>query len=156
MTDGGIKVMMARIREWLWNFNGALAIASIVVLVVGIFVLGSPVGRIICGLIDVGIAAYFIVPWLRVRLEQRDSRESDNTSGEELYSQHSKGTMKKLLFDDYQPTAGKYVVKEVSEEPKVVLSTRTVQPVAVRPEPVHEMEILDFFDLDSDASLSDV
>ncbi len=154
MSNDGIKAMMDRIRERVWHLDSVLALVAIVVLIIGIFVLGSPVGRIICGLIDVGIAAYIVVPWLRAWWSQRGS--GNTTLEEELYSQHSKGAMKKLLFDDYQPTNGHYVVKEVNEEPKVVLSTRTVQPVAMKPEPVREMEILDFFDLDSDVALSEV
>ena len=156
MTDDGTKAMVARLRERFWNLDGALALVAVVVLVIGLFVLDSLVGRIICGLIDAGIAGYFIFPWLRAWRSGRGLTNNAGTPEEDLYSQHSKGAMKKLLFDDFQSAEGKYVVREVQEEPKVVPSTRTVQPVGVKPETVRELEILDFFDLDSDVALADV
>ncbi|HTO92762.1 MAG TPA: diguanylate cyclase [Bacteroidota bacterium] len=66
--------------------------------------------------------------------------------------------MKKLLFDDYQPSGGSYVVREVKEEDQAVVpSSRSAQPVneGLKREAVREMEIPDFFDLDSDAPYSE-
>ncbi|HEX9007003.1 MAG TPA: hypothetical protein VF889_06890, partial [Bacteroidota bacterium] len=55
--------------------------------------------------------------------------------------------MKTLLFDDFQGTDGKYLVRQLEEEGKVVPSTKTAKPVAmtVTPETVRTMEIPDFF-----------
>ena len=60
--------------------------------------------------------------------------------------------MKKLLFDDFQPSSSDgYVVKEISEEDSVVPSTKSVQPVVTaKEEKMKEFEIADFFDLESD------
>lgn len=154
MTDDGIKAVVARIRQRVFTLEGAIALVAGLALIIGLFI-GSPVGRIICGLIVLAGVAYFVVT---LRLERRVSRElgeNDDERKEELYSQPSKEPMKKLLFDDYQSSGGKYVVKEVKEETAVVPSTKTTQPVRLRPETVRELEILDFFDLDSDTSLSE-
>jgi diguanylate cyclase (GGDEF)-like protein len=154
MTDDGTKAKVARIRQWVLTLNGAIALVSGVALIIGFFI-GSPVGRIICGLILLSGAAYFVVT---MHLEKRVSRElGGNNHGhkEEMYSQPSKEPMKKLLFDDFQSSGGKYVVKEVGEESAVIPSSKMAQPVKLKPETVRELEILDFFDLDSDTSLSE-
>jgi len=154
MTDDGIKAVVARIRQKVFTLDGAIALVAGVALIIGLFI-GSPVGRITCGIIVLAGVAYFVVT---LRLEKRVSRELGGIDGkhkEELYSQPSKDSMKKLLFDDFQSWGEKYVVKEVNEEPAVVPSTKTAQPVKLKPETVRELEILDFFDLDSDTSLSE-
>ena len=154
MTDDGIKALSARIRRRVITLDGAIALIAGAALIIGLFI-GSPVGRIICGLIVLAGVAYFVVT---LSLEKRVSRElgeTDDEHKEELYSQPSKEPMKKLLFDDFQSSGGRYVVKEVNEQSAVVPSTKTVQPVKIKPEAMRELEILDFFDLDSDTTLSE-
>ena len=67
--------------------------------------------------------------------------------------------MKKLLFDDYQSSAGKYVVREVDEDGHEVVPSIENPPSRwcrrSRRRPSGEMEIPDFFDLDSDAPYSE-
>ncbi|MEK9139331.1 MAG: sensor domain-containing diguanylate cyclase, partial [Bacteroidota bacterium] len=79
---------------------------------------------------------------------------SKRETQEDLYSQSPEGHMKKLLFDDFQTSGARYVVKEVPEEAEkvVVPSTKSVQPVVVttKEEKTKEFQVSDFFDLDSD------
>ena len=147
MTDGGTKAMVETIRRKIFTLNGTIAVVGMLALIIGLFV-GSPVGRIICGLIVAAAGAYAFVSW---RNERNTSLEGD----EEV--EYPEGNMKKLLFDDFQSSGGKYVVKEIEEEGKVIPSTKSVQPApfTVTPESVREMEIPDFFDLDSDGSYGD-
>ena len=51
MIDGGAKAMVETFRQKLSTVNGIIALIVIVALVVGL-VLGSPVGRILCGVGD--------------------------------------------------------------------------------------------------------
>ncbi len=154
MTDEGTRAMWVRMRERLLSVDGAVALIAVVALIIGLF-LGSPVGRIICGVVVVACVAYGVTRWRPALRSRSTAHRQHDTLNEELYSQPSRAAMKKLLFDDFQATGGKYVVKEVNEEPAIVPSSRTAQPVAMKREPVRELEILDFFDLDSDASLSE-
>jgi diguanylate cyclase (GGDEF)-like protein len=59
----------------------------------------------------------------------------------------------RMLFDDYQPDGGKFVVKTPSDEPHVVPSSRFAKPVVDPGLPLlRDTEIVDFFDLDTEAS----
>lgn len=155
MTGERIQEVGKRLRAFAFTFDGAVVFVGLIALGIGIFVAGSLVGRIVCGLIAVSSAAYIVVPrWMEKRFGD-GSGNSEHERSEEAYSQHGTEPMKKLLFDDYQSTGGPYVVKEVNEEQKVVPSTKTALPAVLKEETVRELEILDFFDLDSDSSLSE-
>jgi diguanylate cyclase (GGDEF)-like protein len=153
MTDDVSGSVAARLRQMFFSFNGLVAVIGIVALIVGIFA-GSLVGRIVSGLIVASAGVYFFSWW---RTERSD--KENNPAVEETHDSASQeGNMKKLLFDDYQSSAGKYVVREVNEgESAVVPSSKTARPVggAVKPESLREMEIPDFFDLDSDTPYSE-
>jgi len=148
MTDDSAKAIVEAIKKKLFTINGAIAFVLAVVLIIGLFV-GSTVGRVISGLALLGAGVYGILQW-----RSRGHLHSKGNEGkkEELYGQTPEGTMKKLMFDDFQLPGGTYVVKEVKEEEPVVPSTKTVQPVARVPieEKTPESSIADFFDLDSD------
>ena len=83
--------------------------------------------------------------------ERKNLQRNKLFSKAEMHSHPPEGTMKKLLFDDYQsPSGGKYIVKEVQESEGTVPSTKSIQSAqAVRPEQVIEFSIGDFFDLDT-------
>jgi diguanylate cyclase (GGDEF)-like protein len=85
------------------------------------------------------------------------SLRSNRTEAAERNPEPPEDTMKKLLFDDFQATGGKYVVRQLEDEGKVVPSTKSARPasITVKPETVREMEIPDFFDLDSDSAYTD-
>ncbi len=143
------------LRARLTSVNGVVAVAAFVTLIIGFF-LGSPVGRIICGAIFLGAGAFLYASWKKKR--RAIFGFGDEEDKEDLYSQSPEGHMKKLLFDDFQSSSPKYVVKEIQEEESVVVpSTRTVQPVALvtKEEKPREFEIGDFFDLDSDIFRND-
>jgi diguanylate cyclase (GGDEF)-like protein len=146
MADGGTKKMVNDLRRRLFTIDGAITLAALLVLVVGLFV-GSMVGRVICGALLVGIVGYMLYR----RWGQGRTRVTDRIHTEEVHIPSPEGPMKKLYFDDLQSPGGSYVVREVSEE-NVVPSTRTVQPITpvTVEEKVKEFEVSDFFDLDSD------
>ncbi len=148
MTDGSTKAITETIRRII-TVNGLVAVGGIATLIIGLFV-GSPVGRIISGLIFLAACIYMVLEW-RKRKSIHWGMKGKNK--EDLYSQTPEGNMKKLLFDDFQSSSGaKYVVKEVQEEGTVAPSTKSVQPVAIttKEEKTREFEISDFFELDSD------
>lgn len=149
MTNGGAKAMIQTIRRSLLTVNGLVALGGVATLIIGLL-LGSPVGRIMCGIIFIGAGVYVFVQWRR---SNTTFWEVGRKQQEDLYSHPPEGTMKKLLFDDFQSSSGgKYVVREIEEENRPVPSTRSGQPVtiATQEEKSREFEISDFFDLDSD------
>jgi diguanylate cyclase (GGDEF)-like protein len=153
MTERVSGTVAERVRQLFFSVNGVVAVIGIIALVAGILT-GSLIGRIVSGLIIASAVVYFFSWW---RTERRDR---DNGPLEEAQhgEQPPEGGMKKLLFDDYQPATGKYVVREVNgAESAGVPYSRTAQPVAsgVRAESLREMEIPDFFDLDSDRPYSE-
>ncbi|MCK5571736.1 MAG: hypothetical protein KAJ12_03205, partial [Bacteroidetes bacterium] len=66
--------------------------------------------------------------------------------------------MKKLLFDDFQSSVGNYVVREIEDEEHVVPSTKAAEPapLTIKEEAPREIQLLDFFDLDSEETLADI
>jgi len=153
MTDDGTSVMTV-IRRRLLTVNGAVALLVSVALVVGL-VIGSTAGRIMCGLIVAGGVVYFFAWWRTVNAQ----KEGEETGiPDDAHAQSPEGAMKKLLFDDYQTSGATYVVKEVEHEPAgVVPSSKTMRPAMSSPkaETLRQMEIPDFFDLDSDIPYSE-
>jgi diguanylate cyclase (GGDEF)-like protein len=155
MIDGSAKAMVETIRQNLSIVNGIVALIVVMALAVGLF-LGSPVGRIVCGIFLIAGAAYAFLRWKKPEVTRLvGKRETE----EDLYSQSPEANMKKLLFDDLQSSGVKYVVKEIQEEAEkiVVPSTKSVQPVVVttKEEKAKEFQISDFFDLNSDIFRSD-
>lgn len=152
--------MVEIIWKKIQTVQGTIALVVFLTLIVGLF-LGSPVGRIVCGVGAVVMCGYLFVVLQREGVFgslgndgiQRGKRFGDpGHEKKELYSQPEEGDMKKLLFDDFQRSSSDgYVVKEISEEDTVVPSTKSVQPVVTaKEEKIKEFEIADFFDLESD------
>lgn len=153
MTDDVSGSVSARLRQSLVSVNGIVAVIGLAALLTGIFA-GSLVGRIISGLIVVASGVYFFAWW---RTERGD-REIEPVRKESHDAPNPEGGVKKLLFDDYQSASGKYVVREVNDdELTVVQYSKTARPVppSLKPETLREMEIPDFFDLDSDTPYSE-
>jgi diguanylate cyclase (GGDEF)-like protein len=155
-----LPAMANRIWKKIRTVHGTIAMALLITLIIGLFV-GSPVGRIVCGVGVVALGGYLFVILKRdsifSRTPQRGKRQSDEHQ-EELYSQPKRDDMKTLLFDDFQPPSPHgYVVKEVTEQETVVPSTKSAQRVAVvREEKAKEFEVGDFFDLESDLLKNDL
>lgn len=154
MTDGRAREWANDVLKMIRTTDGLIAIVGIATLIIGIL-LGSLVGRIICGVIFLAVCGYLYRSW---RAGGNDGRERGWETEEELYSQSPEGSMKKLLFDDFQSSGARYVVKEIHEEERAVVpSTKTVQPVSrvAKEDKPPEFSIGDFFDLNSDIFRSD-
>jgi diguanylate cyclase (GGDEF)-like protein len=155
MIEGSARSMRDAIRRELSSVHGIVASIAVLALIVGL-VLGSPVGRIVCGLILAAGVGYFFLRGKDIGYTILGGRREKQ---EDLYSHSPDINMKRLLFDDFQSQGGKYVVKEIPEEAEksVVPSTKTVQSVVVttKEDKVQEFQISDFFDLDSDIFRSD-
>lgn len=127
-----------------FGIQGIVATVVFITLIIGLFV-GSPVGRVLCAVGALALVGYVYITWKRGATGQRGKRQPEEES------QLAEGTMKTLLFDDFQAPSSSYTVKEVGEEEPVMPSTKAGQTVAVtREEKMKEFDIADFFDLDSD------
>jgi diguanylate cyclase (GGDEF)-like protein len=150
MTDGGTKAMVAKLRMRLVGLDGVIAAGGILALLIGIFV-NTIAGWVVCGVAFIASAGYLVIVWSR----QGEPPGGGVQDTEEANSQTPEGTMKKLLFDDFQSSAGEYVVKLVEDAQPVVPSTKQAQPVPLSSETVRELEIVDFFDLDTESSIAE-
>ncbi len=153
MTGSGRRAAFGTLGTWAMTAQGLAVLAGIFTLAVGL-VLDSPVGRIACGVIFCAAMLYALAAWWK---ERSGSGQGGGGKNEDVYSQSPEDTMKKLLFDDFQSSSSKYVVKEVEEgEKPVVPSTKTAQPVPpAQEEKPKEFQIGDFFDLESDVWQTD-
>jgi diguanylate cyclase (GGDEF)-like protein len=153
MADGGTRAMVEKLRRRLVGFDGAIAVVGILALIIGFFV-GTRTGWLVCGLASLSAIAYLAVAWWQ---ERAGETGGDDQNREEAYPQSPEGNMKKLLFDDFQSSEGEYVVRVVDEERTVVPSTKQAQPapLPLQSESMRELEILDFFDLDTEASIAE-
>ena len=148
MTENGSGSRLAGIWEKVFTVNGAVAFVGVAAFVVG-FLVSALLVRIVCGLI-VALSGVYFFSWRRA---QWNGEADAPRGGPGRDKQSGDSRMKKLLFDDYQSPAEKYVVREVEEMgPTVVPSSKSAQPVmtSLRKDVAREMEIPDFFDLDSD------
>ncbi len=152
------SAMVEIIWKKIQTIQGTVALVVFLTLIVGFF-LGSAVGRVICGFGAVIMCGYWFGVLQREGVfrgrgseaAQRGKRFAEPAQGQK-YSQPEEGDMKKLLFDDFQPSSSVgYVVKQISEEDVVIPSTKSVQAVVTaKEEKIKEFEIADFFDLESD------
>ena len=149
MTDERISPA-GILRPHVLTVNGVVALAALAAIGVAFFIDAIAV-RIVCGLVVAASGAYFFMLWRSGGAERHDRPGGD---GDDRRAHTPEGTMKKLLFDDYQTSGGDYVVKalEETDAPKVVPSSRSARPVSpsLQAEALRDMEIPDFFDLDSD------
>jgi diguanylate cyclase (GGDEF)-like protein len=150
MTDVGFGALAGRARVLLLSRGGLTLLVCAATLLTGLL-LGSLVGRIVCGLIFLGaLTAY----WVTGR--KGTSGRGDAGDEEELYSQPPESPMKKLLFDDFQSSGSQYVVREIEAEEQVVPSTKSVQPAPVAPErESRTFTISDFYDQETDGAEQD-
>ena len=145
MTDGFTVSVAKYLRRRLFTLHGAVLLVGIVALIVGV-VSGSAAGRIVCAAILAAAAAFLVVSFRSNRLERDENDQPEESV------QPTEDTMKTLLFDDFQAPTGGYVVKEFDEEAQVLPSSKSARTVSagLKPETLRQLEILDFFDLDSD------
>lgn len=136
----------------IWQI--ALAVGTIV-LVVGL-VQQSTIWKVVGILIFMASAVYAFVA-LRGRVGNPSDGDGDGSAAHSSPTS-SDGTMKTLLFDDFQGPNDKYVVKEMEEEEGVVPSTKTARPVSMagKAESARTLDIPDFFDMDLGANYPEV
>ena len=146
MTNGKTMGMVREHRRVILPIAGLI----VVTLAIGVFFGGTAAW--------VTAAAVLVAGAVTIAVRLREGGLPEGVLRRLTHSQFPDARMKKLLFDDFQGSSGKYLVREVEEEPAVVPSSKTVQPAAVprREEAVRELDILDFFDLDTDTPLSEV
>ena len=146
MTNGGSRTLTPTPRRYNMSAVSITIAVGILALIVGFFI-DSTVGRAVCILLFMGSVAYAFV----------SLRSSSRAEASDRISEPLEDNMKKLLFDDFQTGGEKYVVRQLEDEAKVVPSTKSARPAAitVKPEAIRELEIPDFFDLDSDAAYSE-
>jgi diguanylate cyclase (GGDEF)-like protein len=151
MTNDGIRGLISIMAKALRSVEGIIIILGVLALVIGLFI-GSTVGKIVCGVILLGAAATIV---LRRGDVIRALTVKAPAKGDSNHSPDPEGTMKKLLFDDYEPTRdGKYIVKEVNEDDAVVPASRHVQltgSAGRKDEWGRDFVVGDFFDLETDA-----
>ncbi len=154
MTNGGIRASMHDLLKRYSSGQLILVASAILVPVIGFFVLDLSVGPIAIFLFFCG--AVFFLFSTRAGRTVRDWVRSSRENTKEKVSHHPpEGSMKTLMFDDYQPSAsGKYVVKEVNEEEGVVPSTKSAMPAAhaTKEQKVKQFEVSDFVDTAVDLS----
>lgn len=154
MADGVLKAALEEVRVRIFSRWGLVAFAGVTVLCVGLL-LDSPVGRVVCGILFLASLVYLYAKWGE---QAEASGGGDEEEKEELYPQSPEDHMKKLLFDDFQSSGAKFVVREIDEEERAVVpSTKSAQPApaVAREEKPKEFQISDFFDLDSDVWQND-
>jgi diguanylate cyclase (GGDEF)-like protein len=101
---------------------------------------------------DIGVqGAGFFASFLLWR--GKKEHMSTPSEAEERPGNSQEPEKKTLLFDDFQAPDGSVVIRNGRNEPRVVPSTRTAQPVlnAQSGNPLRDVQLLDFFDLDTEA-----
>jgi diguanylate cyclase (GGDEF)-like protein len=147
MTNDGIRATVITLRRLLLSVNAAVPILAAGTIIIGLF-LDLSVGQITLALMILG--AIFVVLWKKgVFWWWSGTRGNKQT---EVYHHPPEGSMKTLLFDDYQSSSeGKYVVKEVQDEQVVIPSTKAMAPAPVgkKEAKAREFQISDFVDLET-------
>jgi diguanylate cyclase (GGDEF)-like protein len=99
-----------------------------------------------------GAGFFALFPWLRGK------KKDMSTPSEEYAVDPQEPEKKTLLFDDFQATDGPVVVRDGRQEPRVVPSTKTAQPVVSTQDqnPLRDVQMLDFFDLETETGVGEV
>ena len=141
--------------EWLWPYGAIAAAVGFAILIVGV-VLKSTIlelGGIVC-LIAIPGYAYFA----RHQQGAIDEMEPDTEEGEPAALSRETHSPGALLFDDFRVGKETPIVEGPAREQDVVPSTKSARPAPHESdgEAVRQMEIPDFFDLDTDTAYTDV
>ena len=92
--------------EWYLSRQELVVLSGVVLFLIGLF-FASPVLRIVAFLLSGSLFAYVIVSRWRPRPKEQAEGDGFRTS---VTSQEQEAEMKKLVFDDFQPTDRKYKV----------------------------------------------
>ncbi len=97
-----------------------------------------------------GAGFFAFPPW---RKHKGAGKREETTEDHAVDPEKPESQQTRMLFDDYQPDGREYVVKHPEDEPHVVPSSKSAKPIIDAGAPVlRETEIVDFFDLDSEAA----
>ncbi|MDH4070483.1 MAG: diguanylate cyclase [Ignavibacteria bacterium] len=156
MTNGGIKALMRDLPKRLSSEAFIIVASSILVPVIGFFAFGMSVGLAVAVVTALGAFLYLSGKWRSIVDWVRYTPEDAIGTKEDVYHHPPEGSMKTLMFDDYQSSGGKYEIREVKQEDTVVPSTKSVFPAAraLREQPQRKFQVSDFVDTEID--LSDV
>jgi diguanylate cyclase (GGDEF)-like protein len=149
LTNDVVRVIRSTLQRRRTSFLFAAG-GGVFALVVGFFV--GPTPGIAVGILMFMAAAVFALFLPPKQLDEEEEQIEADGADQSPGQTSNDASMKTLLFDDYQPNSGKYVVKEIEHEERVVPSSKTVKPVTIpiKRETLHSMDIHDFFDLDND------
>jgi len=140
--------MSETIRSWIEKFflrQELVVLSGVILFLVGLLI-DPPIPRIAAFLLSGAMFAYVVVTRWRPRSKEQTDGDGNETS---VTDQEQEPEMKKLVFDDLQPTGRKYkvdVVEESSNKSGAAASKRG--PVAAVAE--YEFQPSDFFDVNED------
>ncbi len=131
--------------EWYFSRQELVVLSGVVLFLMGLF-FASPVLRIVAFLLSGSLFAYVIVARWRPRSKEQAEGDGSRTS---VTIQEQEAEMKKLVFDDFQPTDRKYKVDIVEDSAKksTAVATKRSQIAAVEE---YEFQASDFFDVNED------
>jgi len=131
--------------DWFLSRKELIVLAGVVLFLAGLFI-ASPILRIVAFLLSGSLVAFAIVsrwrPWPK---EQSVSDGSKTT----VTLQEQEAEMKKLVFDDFQPTDRKYKV-DVVEDTVAKATVTAVRRGKVAAVAEYEFQTSDFFDVNED------
>ena len=140
--------MSATIRSWIDRFllrQELVVLTGVILFLIGLLV-ASPFVKIIVFLLSGSMFAYVMVTRWRPRSKEQskaDGQETPDTSEEQ------EAEMKKLVFDDFQPTGKKYkvdIVEDQANKPAGIAVKRS----QAAPSTEFEFQASDFFDANED------
>jgi len=154
MTNGGIKALTRELVKRFSSSEVVIIAAVILVPVIGFVVFGLSVGLTVLVIEGLALSLFYsgrgraVMEWIR--------QSPESHKKEDVFHHPPEGSMKTLMFDDYQSSSGRYEVREVSQEDAVVPSTKSTLPASphVREQRQREFQVSDFVDTEID--LSDV
>jgi flagellar biosynthesis component FlhA len=138
--------MSETIRSWIDRFllRQELVVLSGVILFLTGLLLVSPFLKIVAFLLSGSLFAYAVVTRWRPKEQKKAGGEKSSVT-----LQEQEAEMKKLVFDDLQPTGRKYHV-DVVEDPTNKEAGQSVKRSQVAPAAEYEFQASDFFDVNED------
>ncbi|MBM4160200.1 MAG: diguanylate cyclase [Ignavibacteria bacterium] len=140
--------MLETIRSWVNRYSlrqELIAAAGVIFFLVGIVSSNATVKVIALVLCAAAVAYTLVTVWRRRPQVQPAGAEQ----GSSVTLEEQEPEMKKLVFDDYQPSAGKYRV-DVVEEPSVRGHAGAARPARAPAVSEYEFQLADFFDVNED------
>ena len=131
--------------EWYLSRQELVVLSGVVLFLLGLFY-SSPLLRTVAFLLAGSLFAYVIVSRWRPRPKEQSEGDSSKTS---VTMQEQEAEMKKLVFDDFQPTDRKYKV-DIVEDPKGKSTAAATKQGQVSTVAEYDFQPSDFFDVNED------